>query len=93
MEKTKDQIVTEMYQAGLLNEDDTARYLIDESVNASDMNYIKQLILLCKSNQKEVEAGNVYSVDELIGNLKKRYESSDDQTGRNNSSTKLWLYW
>ena len=89
MEKTKNQIVTEMYQAGLLNEDDTARYLIDESVNASDMNYIKQLILLCKSNQKEVEAGNVYSVDELIGNLKKRYESSDDQTDRNNSSTKL----
>lgn len=67
MEKTKDQIVTEMYQAGLLNEDDTARYLIDESVSASDMNEVKQMIELCKERAKSnSKSYTLEEVDKII---------------------------
>lgn len=76
MEKTKDQIVTEMYQAGLLNEDDTARYLIDESVNASDMKYIKQMIQLCEKSQKEIDSGQEYSINEVFDRIKRKYNGN-----------------
>ena len=76
MKKTKDQIVTEMYQAGLLNEDDTARYLIDESVNASDMKYIKQMIQLCEKSQKEIDSGQEYSINEVFDRIKRKYNGN-----------------
>lgn len=73
MDKTKDQIITEMYQAGLLNEDDTARYLLDESVNASDMNEIKQMIELCRESRK---ANKYTPADEVHKKLWSKYFGS-----------------
>lgn len=47
-ENTKEQILIQMYQSGLLDEDDTKKYLSDESVNASQMNEMKQILELCR---------------------------------------------
>lgn len=81
-ENRKEEIIADMLDNGLLSKEDAKRYLADKSVSADEMKYIGQLILLCKKNQEEVKAGRVYSVEDLINNLKRRYSlnNSTDET-------------
>ena len=75
MKDTKDNIVTEMYNAGLLTENDTARYLSDESVDVNEMNKIKAMVQLCKNNQQDIQDGKVYPIEELYTKLRKICEN------------------
>lgn len=81
MTQNKEQIITDMLDNGLLSDEDAKRYLSDKSVSADEMKYIGQLILLCKKNQEEVKAGRVYSVEDLINNLKRRYMTDSVRVG------------